>query len=294
MTPACHSGRLWSLLEIMNHFKAWRLAYCVGKFATYQKAFRGPATVPTDNKTVVNFLENLQIAVKAFKASGMREASDRMTDIAEHILSSRVHVAAVLGDKARTARQEMVLQLKKRKFLRVATDRASYLDKDDLFGAEVSTAFRSARRDVREAGNCLAAEVPTAAVFHLMRASEIALRALAVDRGVQYPNATVESKQVGDLLVALDAKVKDLRNTAASTWPSKEVMDAQIKFYAEAVLHFRGFNEAWRKHMAHAHEGAMYDRDVAHSVFGHVRSLMQLLATKISETSITQKFWTAA
>ncbi len=124
-----------------------------------------------------------------------------------------------------------------------------------------------------------------------MRAAEIALRALATDRGVKYPDATVASKQVGDLLMALDSKVKKLRETPAATWPSVEIQDAQIKFYAEAVLQFRGFNEAWRRHMAHAHDGAFYSRDTAIGILGHVRSLMQLLASKIAESSVTPEIW---
>jgi len=278
----------------MNRFQASRLAHRAAKFATYQKSFNGPSVIPTTHKTVQNFLDNLRGGANDFKVSGIPDGAKRLTAIEKHISSSQVHVAAALNAEARHARLEVINQLKTRKFLRVADDRAKYLDRSDLFGPAVSTAFRSASDDIREAGNCLAAEVPTAAVFHLMRASEIALRALATDRGVTYPDASVSSKQVGDLLVALDAKVKELRNTPASTWPSKEIMDAQIKFYAEAVLHFRGFNEAWRKHMAHAHEGAMYGRDLAHDIMGHVRGLMQLLSMKISESSATPKHWTTA
>jgi len=91
-------------------------------------------------------------------------------------------------------------ELKKRKFLRVSDHTSRYLDREHLFGEAVSAAFPSAANDIKGAGNCLAAECPTAAVFHLMRAAEVCLRSLAVDRGVQYPNATVASQQVGNLV----------------------------------------------------------------------------------------------
>jgi hypothetical protein len=48
-----------------------------------------------------------------------------------------------------------------------------------------------------------------------MRAAEVALRALAVDRDVQYPDASINSKQVGDLLSALDGKLLELRKADA-------------------------------------------------------------------------------
>ena len=53
-------------------------------------------------------------------------------------------------------------------FLRVDEDRVLYLERDALFGAKVDEAFSSAARDIKEAGNCLAAECTTAAVFHLL------------------------------------------------------------------------------------------------------------------------------
>src|SRR5436309_10023407 len=56
---------------------------------------------------------------------------------------------------------------------------AEYFEKDALFGGEVSQAFPSAWEDIRDAGNCIAADLHTAAVFHLMRVGELGMRALA-------------------------------------------------------------------------------------------------------------------
>jgi hypothetical protein len=127
-----------------------------------------------------------------------------------------------------------------------------------------------------------------------MRASEVALRALCADRGKVYPDASLQAKQVGDLLNALDVEINALRQTDWKNWPSKDVKDAQIQFYHSALVEFRDFNEAWRKHMAHAHEGAFYDPDHAMSILKHVRGLMQVLAKKISETATTPKYWVSA
>jgi hypothetical protein len=126
-----------------------------------------------------------------------------------------------------------------------------------------------------------------------MRAAETSLRVLAADRGVAYPDAALASKQVGDLLSALDGKMVEMRKADSKLWPSKDVKDAQIKFYHTAIAELRDFNEAWRKHMAHAHEGAFYDPDQAESVLKHVRSFMQALCTKISEGYSTPLYWTS-
>jgi hypothetical protein len=190
--------------------------------------------------------------------------------------------------------QAILSSAKKHRFLRVAADRIDYIDQPALFGDAVSASFPSAARDIQEAGNCLAAENNTAAVFHLMRAAEVALRALAKDRGVSYPDASVSSKQIGDLLSALDGKVIDLRRADAKLWPSKDLKDVQIKFYHMALAELRDFNEAWRKSMSHGHEGAFYDRGYAEDILKHVRSFMQAVSVKISEAVTTPPYWISA
>jgi hypothetical protein len=70
-------------------------------------------------------------------------------------------------------------------FLRVPDFRRACIDNEQLFGQAVYEAFPSARADIRDAGNCLAADCNTAAVFHMMRAVEWGLRALCVDLGYQ-------------------------------------------------------------------------------------------------------------
>ena len=74
--------------------------------------------------------------------------------------------------------------------------------------------------------------------------------------------------------------------------PSKDIKDKQINFYHRALAEFRDFNEAWRKHMAHAHDGAFYDRDQALSILKHVKDCMRVLSCKISELTTTPLYWT--
>lgn len=168
-----------------------------------------------------------------------------------------------------------------------------YNSPEEFFGQGTLYAFPSITEDAAEACRCLALGRSTGAVFHAMRAAEVALRALAADRGVQYPDASLKSKQVGDLLSALDGKLADLRKSDAKLWPSKDIKDAQIKFYHTAIAEFRDFNEAWRKHMAHAHESSFYDSLAAQSILGHVSQFMKVLAGKVSESATTPLYWIA-
>jgi hypothetical protein len=85
----------------------------------------------------------------------------------------------------------------------------------------------------------------------------------------------------------------EMRKADAKLWPSKDIKDAQIRFYHRALAEFRDINEAWRKHMAHAHEGAFYDRGTAKDIMGHVQKLMVALSSKVSELVTTPLYWTA-
>jgi len=185
-------------------------------------------------------------------------------------------------------------ELEKRVFLWVRPNCTTLVDNNQAFGKAVANAFPSAKDDIKEAGNCLAADCGTAAVFHLMRAAEVALRTLGRDRRVTFPKGDISQKQWGEILNKLHGEIGDLVKRDAKNWPDDAVREAQIRFYQEALVMFNAFNDVWRRHVAHAHEGAMYDVSRAISVWNHTKRFMDQLATKLSETSLGAEYWTAA
>jgi hypothetical protein len=201
--------------------------------------------------------------------------------------------AGELRSELRHLEETVFLELAKRKFLHIEADRAWLLEQDDLFGPAVTASFPSASRDIREAGNCLAAECTTAAVFHLMRAAEFALRSLAKDRDVSFKDRPLDEKEWGQILMALEKRLSDLRSSDRKCWPVAEARDAQIRFYNEVVQELRGFNDAWRRHISHADTLAFYARDEALGVLKHVRAFLQKISERISETSVTEQYWTS-
>jgi len=71
------------------------------------------------------------------------------------------------------------VELKERKFAFIPPPYDKYFEKEQLFGETVFEVFEAARDDVKDAGNALAASLPTASVYHLMRVAEHGLRRLA-------------------------------------------------------------------------------------------------------------------
>jgi hypothetical protein len=165
------------------------------------------------------------------------------------------------------------------------TERGKLADQADLFGAAVSTAFPSAEDDIREAGNCLAAECNTAAVFHLMRVVEIGLKALARDRRVH-----ISRKEPLDI-AGWESIVRDLEaaEDAIRQYPKTAAQAAQYAFHHGAMAQFAEFKDIFRNQVVHARQ--QFGPQHAMKTFEHVRSFMQTLAHRISETSRTPLVW---
>ena len=181
-------------------------------------------------------------------------------------------------------REQVLEDLKSRKFLQISQDRSDYVDMDHLFGENVSRSFPSASADVQMAGNCLSAECCTACVFHLMRAAEHAIRALAHDRGVTIPRGPIELATWEDMLRELEKA-----ETAIQQYPRTLAREEQFKFYHGAMMELRAFKNMFRNSVMHTRDA--YDRHQAKSALDHVGSFMRILSARISESTRTPTIW---
>jgi hypothetical protein len=75
-------------------------------------------------------------------------------------------------------------------FVLISRERQKYINPLWLFGKDVESAFPSTQSSIKELSDCMAFDVSTGAVFHLMRIAEIGLRALAWDRRIKIPQKT--------------------------------------------------------------------------------------------------------
>ena len=173
----------------------------------------------------------------------------------------------------------------KRVFLILDSERGKLANRSDLFGVSVTAAFPSAEADIREAGNCLAAECNTAAVFHLMRVAEIGLRALARDRRVRLPR-----KEPLDL-ATWETIIKELEaaEDAIRQYPKTVAQAAQFAFHNAAMTRFSKFKNVFRHQLMNARE--QFGPDHAMGLFEDVRAFMYTLANRIGENSRTPLVW---
>ncbi len=193
--------------------------------------------------------------------------------------------SSALATQIRSALETDHSSTHNRVLLILGTERGPLADQPDLFGKAVSAAFPSAEDDIREAGNCLAAECNTAAVFHLMRVVEVGLKALARDRRVRIPR-----KEPLDL-PSWESIVKDLESAedAIRQYPKTAAQAAQFAFHHGAMAQFAKFKDIFRNQVMHTRQ--QFGPDHAMKTFEEVRAFMQVLALRIGENSRTPQVW---
>ena len=124
-----------------------------------------------------------------------------------------------------------------------------------IFGEAVESAFPKAADDISEAGKCLAVEQSTAAVFHLMRAMEIAVQILSAK--LEISNC---DREWGKLLSDITQKVEALpRGDERDRW-------SEIRTYLYHV------KQAWRNSTMHPKQ--TYTLEEASAIFTACRVFM--------------------
>ncbi len=230
---------------------------------------------------MVNLEQRLSIDRGHFDGNMASFLQQVSSDVAEHCEKLRLQVAAdgaksipntrssdELERAVAFVRSAIAIGLNNRKFFEPEPQYARYFENPKLFGDEVFAAFPSATDDIAEAGTCLALERSTACVMHLMRASEVALRALANSVG-----AGRQSDWGGYIREIYKELEKQVKAAGAAT--------SDHQFYAEAAAQIDNVKRAWRNPSMHVDKS--YSQPRAEEILLATKSLMSHLAAKISE-----------
>jgi hypothetical protein len=138
-----------------------------------------------------------------------------------------------------------------------------WFEAEEPLGPEVMSAFPKAASDILAASKCLAFNLPTASVFHQMRAMESALAAIAVKLGIE--KLEIEWAK---LLSAIDGKI-------AKDDPLRKKWSA----LRQDLWHVK---EATRNEVAHPRDEG-YTRSQAEECFGAVAAFMKRMAVFLAE-----------
>lgn len=134
-----------------------------------------------------------------------------------------------------------------------------------LFGETVAKKFKEAADDIERAGDCFALQQPTACIFHLMRAMEVAVRQLSKRLKVTITPQTTWRQMTGNM----DQKIRVMPDATQPKKQKKNDWEA-----ARANLHHVG--AVWRNNTMHP--ATSYTQSQALDVINAVRVFMSGLA----------------
>jgi hypothetical protein len=184
---------------------------------------------------------------------------------------------SVVASEILGLRVSIVEEASDRKFAFIPADKTVFFEHESLFGDAVNEAFPSAAPEIKDAGNCLAADLNTAAVFHFMRVAEYGLRGLARRLKVKV-KGTLEYAAWGNVLAAIGKKL-----TAAQNKPRGKKKSEELEFYRLAESELNTLKDVWRNNVMHTRR--RYNQPEALGVYIRVQEFMERLATKVREVS---------
>lgn len=262
--------RLISWLE-MNEFSA-HLFVNIGASVTWMEdaldetGLEGNKKVDRARKICVEFATRVagmldSIGCK-FSAKGARRlASD----------SSSLN-AAGMRVRAREFKAQVFDEMSSHLFLWVPAHRAEWFGKnaDAILGSECCTRFPSIQREVEEAMRCYAVGRYTASAFHLMRAAEVGVKALA---------KAIKAAPKHD---AWRLVFNEMRTQVA---PPPENRQKHWKTHGEFLetiwADMRVVSKEWRNDLAHSVD--TYSEEEAKQLLGVIPVFLRHLATKMDE-----------
>ena len=193
-------------------------------------------------------------------------------------------LAAVVESEILRIRQTIWKEFSVRQFAFIP--KAQFFEQDDLFG-EPGKPFKPLASDainaeIKAVGNCLAADLNTAAVFHLMRVAEHGLHALANYLGVKPPKPyPLEFSEWCEVIKAVDTELKS-RAAKTQQMPRGSIKDQDSVFYSGLLTDldfFNYFKDAYRNPVSHLRGN--YDADRARVAFNEVGDFMRRLAPQV-------------
>jgi hypothetical protein len=185
------------------------------------------------------------------------------------------YTAELLAKDLHAIMMEIILVLRDRKFAYIPPVNAPYFEQEKLFGEQVYETFESARQDIKDAGNCFAASLYTACIFHLMRASEHGLRRLAKKLRVTLTHTKklipLEYGEWDKIITGINGKI-----SAARALPSGPKRQRTLELFSDAGQHCLFMKDIWRNTASHARKA--YTPNEALAAMERIRDFMQFLA----------------
>jgi hypothetical protein len=247
---------VFSLSQIMKSYGVFGLALQLqileGCYRATQMADAENAPVkPQIVKSLGGVLSGLKSACEEFGAdSSLILSIDRLArNIQDGTADQRPSSLIALTHAIITGIHD---NLSKRNFMLLSEEESTFYRNPNVFGESFKTQYPArAMQDVFDAGNCYAASLYTACVFHCMRVAEYGLRKLAANRTLRIKltrksrPCPIEYATWQDLITAIQNKIRKIRQRPVG--PKRE---EELQFLSSAADHCDYMKEIWRNEIS--------------------------------------------
>lgn len=163
-------------------------------------------------------------------------------------------------------------QLDLRHFAYVPTEKTKYFEQQKLFDEAVYNNFPKARDDIKCAGNCRAADLHAAAIYHLMCVVNIGLITIARHLRVTIKKTPLEYAEWKPMIDKLEIKMK--QKTVRP--PGNKMEQAKTREFYNGILAELKFFKDMRNDVMHARSN--YIEPEVENAYIRVRDFMMRLA----------------
>ncbi len=235
----------------------------VGEAPLPNAYFAGPVDAATIEKTI-GWLTTIRSQCELL---GMPVSAETIGDLQAILAASGKQSYQSLQNRLHSIKDVIRKELTGKAFLYIAPERVRFWPSQQtpyIFGEQVWQSFPSTIYDVHEAGVCLALSRCTAAVFHLIRVMEAALKVLANELGIPYAPSW-------------ESYIRQLTAIFESDW-KKRAPELQQKqpIYKDFLGDLQSVKIAWRNPTMHIVK--KYDPDEAEQIFNAVKQFMMRIA----------------
>lgn len=143
------------------------------------------------------------------------------------------------------------------------------------WGDSVAASFPSATADIQEAGTCFALGRFSAAVFHVVRASEHGLKALARAAGVK---GQIDMKEWGKLIKSIEEKLVNVPR-----WNNRKWSANASEFYSGTLADARALKDCWRNVLLHVRKRKPVTEEDAKKAIERGEDFLKRLSSRITE-----------
>jgi hypothetical protein len=270
---------LWDMI----HFSATdfalleRLKRTWGELKERQKS--EPAGIPTEDerKKLIGLLtKTRELWVKI----DLLGETNLISNLEYHLAHVTTRNYSEIAESLRMILLKTHDELNIRSFAYIPIDKAQFFEQYALFGDAVKEkSSDEINAEIRTAGNCLAAELNTAAVFHTIRTAEMGMRRLASRLRVipcrDSKRIKIEDATWNELIAPINNKIESEKQKP----PAERKLKSHFRDYEILVGQLNRLKDD-RNEVMHTHGD--YKGSEALGVFERVRDFMQRLAKRIS------------